>query len=334
MRNTRLSRSEMTPARPASSGAPLAPPLRSQLEPRFEHDFSHVRVYDGAEAQAFTAEHGAAAATVGSDIYLGTPNDSSLESQYLLAHELTHVVQNERHPDTTPNRRRSKSSDGAEHEARETAMTVLGGGDVQVSSAPDATIACEDPPFNLSLLPPELRLRLGPLGLNADTSSAGLTLGSDRRQFNAGYEYGGDITAGLRFDGLNAGLGVNPGSGALSLNGSYRDFNFGANADFGAGTGGFRLGYGAPLPPNLADFSATMQRGGEALTNVVPALPGALGNPLGFYNAHSSNISAITSAASTAAGLRAPTGPTFGANLTGNFSPEEQRIMLNIGGYF
>jgi Domain of unknown function (DUF4157) len=332
----RSARQDPSPARAsAGGGTPLSPELRATLEPRFQHDFGHVRVYADADAQRFIAQEGAAAATMGSDIYLGAPSDSSLESQYLLAHELTHVVQNDRAAHRAPAQRRSRSSDGAEREARDSALNVLAGGSVHVSSAPDAVVACEEPnPFHLSLLPPEMRLRLGPVGLSADTSSANLQLGSDRRGFDAGYAYGGDISAGLHYDGFRANLGVNPGSGALSLGGSYRDFNFGANADIGARTGGFSLGYGAPLPPNLADFSATMQRGGEGLTNLVPALPGALSDPLGFYGAQSGNISAVTSAASTAAGLTRPSGPTFGANLSGNFSPEEQRVMLNIGGYF
>ena len=319
----------------ATGGEPLAPELRASLEPRFNHDFGAVRVFSDAHAQGFTAREGAAAATLGSDIYLSAPITRSPEGQFLLAHELTHVVQNERHTGSAPTQRRSRSSDGAEREARTSALSVLSGGSVNVSSAPDAAIACEEPnPFHLSLLPPEMRLQLGPLGLNADTSSAGLQLGSAGRHFDAGYHYGGDISAGLHLDGFQAGLGVNPGSGALSLDGSYRDFNFGANADLGAGTGGFHLGYGAALPPNLTDFSATMQHGGDALTNLVPALPGALSDPLGFYGAQSGNIGTVGSAASSAAGLSRPTGPTFGANLSGNFSPEEQRVMLNIGGYF
>ena len=317
---------------PSAPGAALEPNLRASFEPLFGHDFANVRVHDGAAAQRLTQIQAASAATIGSDIYLAQPLTPQMESRYLIAHELTHVVQNNRAGQDVPKQQRSSRSTGSETEARDSAVSVLSGSRVNVQSAPDALIACEDPaPFNISLLPPEMRLRLGGFGMNADTSAASIQLGSDTRGFDAGYHYGGDITAGLHFDGFKAGLGVNPGSGALSLDGSYRDFNFGANLDPRARSGGFHLGYGAPLLPDPSAFSNTMMAGGNGLTGAVGALPGGIADPLAYYRAQSSNISAVTSAVGAAGDLATSPTQSWGVGLTGSVTPEEQRVMLGAG---
>jgi len=65
------------------------------MEPRFGHDFSRVRVH--ADASAAEAAHGvnAQAFTVGNDIVFGAGryHPSTSQGKLLLAHELTHVVQ-------------------------------------------------------------------------------------------------------------------------------------------------------------------------------------------------------------------------------------------------
>ena len=65
------------------------------MEPRFGTDFSSVRMHTGGEAAQMNREIGARAFTHGQDIYLGE-GQTDLESargKQLLAHELTHVVQ-------------------------------------------------------------------------------------------------------------------------------------------------------------------------------------------------------------------------------------------------
>ena len=79
----------------ASSGRPLEPALRQDMEQRFGHDFSRVRVHaDGAEAAGARAVR-ACAYTVGRDIVFGSAQyaPATMEGKRLLAHELTHVVQ-------------------------------------------------------------------------------------------------------------------------------------------------------------------------------------------------------------------------------------------------
>jgi outer membrane protein OmpA-like peptidoglycan-associated protein len=82
------------PDRPArSTGRPLEPAIRRQMEERLGHDFGSVRVYDGSEAAAATESIGARAFTRGEAVVLGRGQGAPAS---LLAHELTHVVQQRR----------------------------------------------------------------------------------------------------------------------------------------------------------------------------------------------------------------------------------------------
>lgn len=78
-----------------SSGHPLDAGTRAFMESRFGHDFSHVRVHTGAKAAQSARKVNALAYTVGRDVVFGqgqyAPETSA--GKRLLAHELTHVVQ-------------------------------------------------------------------------------------------------------------------------------------------------------------------------------------------------------------------------------------------------
>ncbi|MEO7232695.1 MAG: DUF4157 domain-containing protein [Polaromonas sp.] len=76
-------------------GSALPPSTRSFMESRFGHDFSGVRVHHGAHAETLSQQVNARAFTVGQDIFFGRSEyaPSSQQGQRLLAHELTHVVQ-------------------------------------------------------------------------------------------------------------------------------------------------------------------------------------------------------------------------------------------------
>ncbi|EDX77787.1 hypothetical protein MC7420_3111 [Coleofasciculus chthonoplastes PCC 7420] len=76
-------------------GSPLSEDVRGFMEPRFGSDFSGVRVHTGGEAVQMNQELGAQAFTHGQDIFFnqGKYNPGSTDGKLLLAHEMTHVVQ-------------------------------------------------------------------------------------------------------------------------------------------------------------------------------------------------------------------------------------------------
>ena len=78
-----------------SGGAPLSTAALNYMQPRFGHDFSKVRVYTDDQASQSARALGAHAYTVGTDIVFsaGTYTPGTDAGNRLLAHELTHVVQ-------------------------------------------------------------------------------------------------------------------------------------------------------------------------------------------------------------------------------------------------
>jgi hypothetical protein len=76
------------------SGRPLEPTLRQDMEKRFSHDFPRVRVHSGVVAERSAKDLNAQAYTVGHDIVFGAgSSEGTNEGRRLIAHELTHVVQ-------------------------------------------------------------------------------------------------------------------------------------------------------------------------------------------------------------------------------------------------
>lgn len=73
------------------SGAPLEPGLRAPMEAILGASLADVRVHTSSQADALNQAMGARAFTSGSDIALR--NDQSALDTRLMAHELTHVVQ-------------------------------------------------------------------------------------------------------------------------------------------------------------------------------------------------------------------------------------------------
>ena len=81
-----------------SPGSPLDAGTRRFMEPRFGFDFGRVRVHTGAKAAESARAVGALAYTVGQNVVFGsgqhTPHTAA--GQRLIAHELTHVMQQSR----------------------------------------------------------------------------------------------------------------------------------------------------------------------------------------------------------------------------------------------
>ena len=79
----------------ASGGRPLEPSVRQDMEQRFGHDFFDVRVHTDSDAHASARDVSAQAYTSGSHLVFaaGKYSPGTQEGQRLLAHELTHVLQ-------------------------------------------------------------------------------------------------------------------------------------------------------------------------------------------------------------------------------------------------
>lgn len=77
------------------TGFTLQPALQTRMETAFGTDFSPVRLHTDAQAVQMSQQINAQAFTLGNDMYFnaGKYNPASQKGQKLLAHELTHVVQ-------------------------------------------------------------------------------------------------------------------------------------------------------------------------------------------------------------------------------------------------
>jgi hypothetical protein len=83
-----------------SPGQPLDPASRSFFEPRFGRDFGRVRIHTGTHAAESARQVNALAYTVGPNIAFGANRfaPGTSEGRSLIAHELTHVVQQSNAP--------------------------------------------------------------------------------------------------------------------------------------------------------------------------------------------------------------------------------------------
>ena len=87
----------------AGQGSSLSAGLTREMSQRFGHDFSQVRVHDGAVADESARHIQAIAYTVGPNIVFGAGRfaPETGEGRRLIAHELAHVVQQSR-PGSAP----------------------------------------------------------------------------------------------------------------------------------------------------------------------------------------------------------------------------------------
>ncbi|WP_253691304.1 DUF4157 domain-containing protein [Cellulosimicrobium protaetiae] len=112
-------------------GSPLAPDVREDMESRLGADFSDVRVHTGGTAASSAATVGAHAYTVGRDVVFGAGkfDTTSTAGRTMLAHELTHVVQQRSGPvsgtPTGDGVSISDPGDRFEREAEATAARVM-----------------------------------------------------------------------------------------------------------------------------------------------------------------------------------------------------------------
>ena len=109
-----------------SSGQPLDPVTRAFMEPRFGHNFADVRVHSDTQAAEAARELNALAYTVGRDVVFNagqyTPGTSA--GRRLIAHELTHVVQQSLGGSSAPT---LAPGSQMEHEADSVSQSLMSG---------------------------------------------------------------------------------------------------------------------------------------------------------------------------------------------------------------
>lgn len=121
-----------------AKGEALPVSVRALFEARFGHDFGQVRVHTGGPAAESAKLIRASAFTVGGDIVFGSGRyqPATAEGQRLLAHELTHVVQNAFSPSFS--KAVSSPDDPSELEAERVTARVLAGQPASVRPASGA----------------------------------------------------------------------------------------------------------------------------------------------------------------------------------------------------
>ena len=157
-----------------SPGHPLDRATRSFFEPRFGQDFSQVRIHADESAAESARAVNAHAYTVGSQLVFGSGHfaPKTTHGKKLLAHELSHVIQQAGQGNHLSALSVTSAHDRFEQEANHMADTALSGHRVKSGlKSPMAVLQRQAPPSSPG--PPEMQ---GP--------DWGLTCGTDGCKFN------------------------------------------------------------------------------------------------------------------------------------------------------
>ncbi|WP_120285312.1 eCIS core domain-containing protein [Rhodococcus rhodochrous] len=133
----------------SSSGRPLEPDVRTDMEARLGHDFGDVRIHDDSAAHESARSVNAHAYTVGNNVVFQRDkyDPETTDGRVMLAHELTHVVQQRSGPvDGTPTAGGisiSDPSDRYEREAAANAERVAGSSSASIPPASAAPAAVQ-----------------------------------------------------------------------------------------------------------------------------------------------------------------------------------------------
>jgi hypothetical protein len=111
----------------ASPGQPLDAATRAFFEPRFGHDFSQARVHTNDRAAESARAVNALAYTVGRDVVFGAGQFAphSREGRKLIAHELTHVLQQQQRHVAADNLQIAPAHDALEDEGESMAIGLV-----------------------------------------------------------------------------------------------------------------------------------------------------------------------------------------------------------------
>ncbi|MEL7038225.1 MAG: DUF4157 domain-containing protein [Cyanobacteria bacterium J06592_8] len=128
-------------------GSVLPEETRTFMEKRFGADFSEVRIHDDSQAAQMNQELGAQAFTHGNDIYFnsGKYDPSSAKGKELLAHELTHTVQQTGGKTAKSNNKKSSKANKVQMKP---SMTPLAEPTIQRREDPSAAVPAVPTPSN------------------------------------------------------------------------------------------------------------------------------------------------------------------------------------------
>ena len=286
-----------------NNGNSLPENTRSFMESRFGADFSNVKIHTDLKAVQMNRELNAHAFTNGNNIYFNSEkfNPESSSGKRLLAHELTHVVQQSSALHLSPSVQRDGGSN-------------------------DSSGAFS---FSFDLLPPDLKLKLGVFMLRVNTGSTELSFTKDLMKTTLGYSYGGDLSLGSSGNGFSSNFGYNPSNSQVSLGLGYDKFKFNTSLNPATNSYGLNLNYGSPLLPMPGELGTTMNRGGAAVGNVMGSL-GSFRDPISFYSQNSGDFKSIMGAVKAGTSIGDAKLGTFGAGLKFTYNP--QTGMLIYGG--
>ncbi len=275
-----------------NNGSQLPCEARSFMENRFGTGFGHVKIHTDANAIQMNKDLNAQAFTHGSDIYFnsGKFDTESFSGKHLLAHELTHVVQ-------------QNGLSPVNNIA--TAIQREGNEDDDWYS------------FDFEYLPPEMKLRLWRIVLDAKLTSSELSYIYDKAKVTGGYSYGSDVYLGGTFGDFSSRAGFDPSTYKTSLDFGYDKFKIGGTFEpssykssvkfgydqYGLSTSfdpstrsfGFGFNYGVPLLPMPWDLSAKVYQGAGGLEDAITTF-GTPSNPFTWYGEHKESVSDVIGA--------------------------------------
>jgi hypothetical protein len=136
-----------------SPGRPLDAATLAYMEPRFGHDFSGVHIHSDSQAAKSARAVNALAYTVGRDVVFGAQRyaPTTNAGRRLLAHELTHVVQQGDNPASLQRKLTVNTpGDAAEHEADRLADAIVSSSvqknevHPRISATPSIQRTCSD----------------------------------------------------------------------------------------------------------------------------------------------------------------------------------------------
>lgn len=123
------------------NGNPMTNTVKAEMESGFGRNFNNVRIHTGTKAIQMNKDIGAKAFTNGNNIYFNSNkyNPSSTSGKRLLAHELTHVVQQKRsnntiQKDDEPTTTTTNTPNTQQTEATINAVPALGGQIIMTNS--------------------------------------------------------------------------------------------------------------------------------------------------------------------------------------------------------